>query len=118
MADLADRVVAAWRLAAADLGVSFTAPWHVLTLDHRRVSYLGLIRGFGGATGTVLRLIHLGELSIYEEIDREFHVAKLGERHAVYDPLVFRGTLIEWGYTGPSAQRPPWVPPPPIETDP
>jgi hypothetical protein len=111
MAELGERIVTAWRQAAADLGVSFAAPWHILTLDHRRVSYLGLVRGFGGHTGTLIRVIQLGELSIYEEIDRELHVAKLGERHAVYDPLVFRGTLIEWGYTGLPSQRPVWMPP-------
>lgn len=110
MAELTERVVTAWRLAAADLGISFITPWHTLTLDHRRVSYLGLVRAFGGTTGTVIRLLHLGELSLYEEIDREFHVAKLGERHSVYDPLIFRGTLLEWGYTGLPSQRPPWVP--------
>jgi len=111
MAELAHRIVAAWNQAAADLGIDFTSPWHTLTLDHRRISYLGLIHGFGGTTGTVIRLLHLGELSVYEPIDREFHVAKLGSRHAVYDPLVFRGTLIEWGYTGPASRHPHWIPP-------
>jgi hypothetical protein len=111
MAELGDRIIGAWRQAAAELGISFTTPWHTLTLDHRRVSYLGLVRGFGGRTGTVVRLLNLGELSVYDELDREIHVAKLGERHASYDPLVFRGTLLEWGYSGPPSQRPAWVPP-------
>jgi hypothetical protein len=111
MAELGARIVAAWHEAAGDLGISFSAPWHVLTPDHRRVSYLGLVRGFGGTTGTLVRMIQLGELSTHEEVDRELHVAKLGDRHAVYDRLVFRGTLIEWGFTGPAAQRPDWMPP-------
>jgi hypothetical protein len=111
-AELSERIIAAWRQAATDLGLSFTTPWHVLTLDHRRVSYLGLVHDFGGTKGTLLRVLQLGELSIYEELDRDLHVAKLGERHAVYDRLVFRGTLLEWGYTGPPSQRPAWVPEP------
>ncbi len=111
MAELGDRIISAWRRAAADLGISFTTPWHTLTADHRRVSYLGLVHGFGGLTGTVVRPLQLGELRLYEELDRDLHVAKLGERHAVYDPLVFRGTLLEWGYTGPPSQRPSWIPP-------
>lgn len=111
MAELGDRIISAWRRAAADLGISFTTPWHTLTADHRRVSYLGLVHGFGGLTGTVVRPLQLGELRLYEELDRDLHVAKLGERHAVYDPLVFRGTLLEWGYTGPASQRPSWMPP-------
>jgi|GEM_PF-2899335 len=112
-AELSERIVSAWRQAAADLDLTFTSPWHVLTLDHRRVSYLGLVHGFGGTTGTLIRMLNLGELSIYHELDRDLHVAKLGERHAVYDRLVFRGTLLEWGYTGLASQRPAWVPPPP-----
>jgi hypothetical protein len=112
MAELGDRIIAAWRHAEVDLGVTFATPWHVLTLDHRRVTYLGLVRGFGGNTGTLIRILNLGELSIYEETDRDLHVAKLGDRHAVYDRLVFRGTLLEWGYTGPPSQRPAWVPAP------
>ena len=111
MAELGDRIISAWRRAAADLGISFTTPWHTLTADHRRVSYLGLVHGFGGLTGTVVRPLQLGELRLYEELDRDLHVAKLGERHAAYDPLVFRGTLLEWGYTGPPSQRPLWIPP-------
>jgi hypothetical protein len=112
MAELSERLVAAWQQAALDLGIDFVAPYHILTADHRRVSYLGLVRHFGGATGTLLRVIQLGELSVHEEIDRDFHVAKLGERHCRYEPLVFRGTLLEWGWTGPPELRPGWVPTP------
>jgi hypothetical protein len=112
MAELSERIIAAWHQAAADLNFTFTSPWHVLTLDHRRVTYLGRVHGFGGTQGTLIRLLHLGELSVYEEFDRDLHVAKLGERHASYDRLVFRGTLIEWGYSGPPSQRPTWLPAP------
>jgi len=112
MAELGDRIINAWRQAAVDLGIAFTTPWHLLTPDHRRVTYLGLVHGFGGRTGTVIRSLQLGELRMYDELDRDLHVAKLGARHAVYDPLVFRGTLLEWGYTGPPSRRPAWMPPP------
>jgi hypothetical protein len=109
MAELSERLVTAWQQAAQDLGIEFVAPYHFLTADHRRVSYLGLVRYFGGATGTLLRVIQLGELSVHQELDRDYHVAKLGERHSRYEPLVFRGTLLEWGWTGPSDRRPSWV---------
>jgi len=110
MAELGDRIIAAWNQAAADLGVAFDSPWHTLTADHRRLSYLGIVRGFGGRIGTAIRLIHLGELSTYKSLDRDVHVEKLGDRHATYDRLLFRGTLIEWGYSGLPSQRPAWFP--------
>jgi hypothetical protein len=112
MPELDERLTAAWQQAGRDLGIDFVAPYHLLTPDHRRVSYLGLVRHFGGGTGTLLRMLQLGELSFHEELDRDFHVAKLGERHARYDPLLFRGTLLQWGWTGPPAERPEWVPVP------
>jgi len=113
MAELELRLTAAWHQAAADLGLTFTAPWHLLTPDHRRTTYLGLVHHFGGTKGTLLRTLHLGELSLYDRFEPDLHVAKLGPRHATYDRLLFRSSLIEWGYTGPPSRRPPWLPPGP-----
>jgi hypothetical protein len=109
MPDLAERLIAAWRQAGVDLGIEFLAPYHVITPDHRRLDYLGLVRHFGGGVGTLLRVLQLGELSTHAVIDGDFHVAKLGDRHIHYDPLVFRGTLIQWGWTGPPERRPCWM---------
>lgn len=110
MAELSERLVTAWKLAAAELGFRFQTPYHILTPDHRRVTYLGLVGGFGGTTGTLLRVLNLGELSVFEEIDSTLCVAKLGERHSSYDPLIFRGTLVQWRWRGLPSERPAWVP--------
>ncbi len=109
MTELDERLVKAWKFAAVELGFEFVAPYHVLTPDHRRLSYLGLVRHFGGTVGTLVRVLQLGELSLREHIDDDFLVARVGERHSRYDEAVFRATLADWGWRGPAGLRPKWL---------
>lgn len=109
-AELSERIIYAWQQAARDLRIEFITPWHLVTDDFRRLDYLGLVPHFGGKKGTLIRLLTLGEITVYDVYDENYHIAKLSESHARYDTLLFRGTLLRWGWTGPEHLRPAWVP--------
>lgn len=108
-AELGDLLVEAWRRAERELGLTFTSPWHLVSPDQRRVTYLGLVHGFGGTRGTLVRVLQLGEVSGDEMIDDEFLVAKLGTRHSSFDRWLFVETLRQWGWRGPPQNRPEWL---------
>lgn len=110
--ELSARLIAAWQQAARELHIDFITPWHHLTDDFRRLDYLGFVPHFGGKKGTLIRLLTLGEITVYETYDHDYHVAKLSETHSRYEVLLFRSTLLRWGWTGPEDKRPDWVPAP------
>lgn len=111
-AELSERLIHAWKQAARDLHIEFITPWHLVTDDFRRQDYLGFVPHFGGQRGTLIRLLTLGEISVYEVYDENYHIAKLSESHSRYEVLLFRSTLLRWGWTGPEHLRPSWVPGP------
>jgi hypothetical protein len=106
--EVASDIIAAWEQAALSLGLSFVTPYHYFTPEARRLTYLGLVRGFGGDTGTLLRVINLGETGLPVKLEADFLVAPVGEKFALYDEFTFKKALRDWGYTGPPDQRPAW----------
>jgi hypothetical protein len=96
----------AWRAAEADLGITFTSPF-VLVTETGRCEYLGLVHGFGAKTGALIcfrgpeqKVSHLGGLSSYS-------VSVLTDSYASYDRNLFMETLNDWQWCGEDV-APPW----------
>jgi hypothetical protein len=106
--ELVSDIVAAWEQAAILLKIRFTTPYHYVSPDARRLTYLGLVHGFGGEVGTLLRLINLGESGLPIKLEADYLVVPVGEKFALYDEYSFQKALREWGYTGSRDQRPSW----------
>ena len=108
MAEIAEKIVIAWQRAASELEFEFTTPFSVLTPDHRRAEYLGLVHGFGRSGGTLLRVLQLGEMSQPEVLNDDYLVAKLADNYIEYHPWLFQETLRKWGWRGVEERRPKW----------
>ena len=96
----------AWREASRELGVRFTSPFDAVT-STGRLSFLGLIHGFGRKEGTLVCLRgreprSLGDL----DLDR-FFVSVLYEGYRRYDRQLFVDTLNDWQWCG-EGQPPSW----------
>jgi hypothetical protein len=108
MSELESQVVDAWRKAAADLGIRFTAPF-VTAVEGSRVQFLGLVHSFGRPIGTVISVI--GEPSEgrgHPQDDQYFRSILSGDSYQVYDRQLFIDTLDDWQFFGPNQERPPW----------
>jgi hypothetical protein len=102
------RVVAAWKEAAADLGVRFTAPF-VLTLpDGRKQEHLGLVHQFGRPGGTLISVLHEPSESIWHPADDNYFMSILGPGYVRYERQKFIDTLDDWQFLGPESERPEW----------
>ncbi len=109
MAELPELITAAWQTAARELHIEFVTPWHAVTPDARRQSYLGLIPGFGRSGGTAIRVFQIGELSDAHPLDDNPMVAALSDQFGHYEPWLFKTTLRKWGWAGPPEKKPDWL---------
>jgi hypothetical protein len=106
MNDLRTQVSAAWRQAAAELGIRFTSPYSLTSEKGNRIDCLGLVHGFGAAFGTIVFV--LGEDVPAKDLGDEYHCSELTASYAKYDRKLFVATLDDWGWRGPQAQTPSW----------
>ncbi len=111
MTTIEAKVIAAWREAALDLGITFTSPFVATFPDGRRIECLGLVHHFGRHEGTLISVI--GEPSARSQYpcDDDYYTSELGTGYCHYDRAAFVETLNDWGYFRADASRHPWYSP-------
>ena len=108
MTDIEAKVVAAWKEAAADLGIQFTAPFVVTSADGRIFEHLGLVHRFGRRKGTLMRVLHEPSEKSPHPAGDDYFWSALGSGYGQYDRQYFIDTLDDWQFFGPEGERPAW----------
>lgn len=109
MTDTEAKVVAAWRQAAADLGIQFTSPI-VLTLpDGSSHQYLGLVHQFGQRMGAVISVADQPSTRLPNPQGNDYFWSILFvPAYINYERQHFIDTLNDWQFFGSDADRPSW----------
>jgi hypothetical protein len=111
MTDTENKVVAAWREAAADLGFKFTSPFVVPLPDGSQQEHIGLVHHFGRRVGTLISVLNQPSQHFRRPVDEDYFWSILGQGYSCYDRDNIIETLGDWGYFGPVASRPDWYAP-------
>lgn len=102
------RVVAAWKEAAADLGIRFTSPFVITTSEGHRQAHLGLVHSFGHRGGTVISVLHEPSEYSARPPSNEHYWSVLGPPYAGYNRQTFMDTLNDWQFFGEMGECPLW----------
>jgi len=102
------RVVAAWKEAAADLGIRFISPFVAPSVAGLKHEYLGLVHMFGGQAGTLIRLLREPSEKSPDPTGDGYYWSILGPDYARYNRQLFIDTLDDWQFFGPDSERPEW----------
>ena len=102
------RVVAAWKEAAADLGIRFISPFVAPSVAGLKHEYLGLVHMFGGQAGTLIRVLREPSEKSPDPTGDGYYWSILGPDYARYNRQLFIDTLDDWQFCGPDSERPEW----------
>ena len=108
MTDIESRVVAAWKTAAADLGIRFISPYIAQSTSGLRHEYLGLVQMFGGPIGVLVRVLGEPSEKSPDPTGDGYYWSILSSGYAQYDRQSFIDTLDDWQFFGPETERPEW----------
>ena len=108
MMDPEARVVAAWKEAAADLGIRFISPFVAPSVAGLKHEYLGLVHMFGGQAGTFIRVLREPSEKSPDPTGDGYYWSILGPDYARYNRQLFIDTLDDWQFFGPDSERPEW----------
>lgn len=108
MTDTEAKVIAAWKQAAAELGIQFTSPFVVNLADGRTHEHLGLVHQFGRRIGTIIRVFREPSEKSPHPADEDYYMSILGPGYARYERQSFIDTLDDWQFFGPEGERPKW----------
>ena len=108
MTDTETKVVAAWKEAAAELGIQFTSPFVVTLSDGEKREHLGLIHRFGRRIGTLISVLHEPSECIRRPPGDDYFSSILGLIYVRYERQEFIDTLDDWQFFGPESERPEW----------
>jgi hypothetical protein len=108
MTDTEAKVVAAWKEAAADLGIRFTSPFIIRTPDGRSHEHLGLIHQFGRRIGALISVLDEPSEQNPRPASDDYFWSILGPRYRQYERQTFIDTLDDWQFFGSEAERPSW----------
>lgn len=108
MTGIEARVVAAWKEAAADLGIRFTSPFVIAAADGRCREHLGLVHQFGRRLGTLISVLDEPSERIERPPDEDYYRSILGSGYGQYKRQLFIDTLDDWQFFGPENERPEW----------
>jgi hypothetical protein len=108
MTDTEARVVAAWKEAAADLGIRFTSPFLITSTDGHRHEHLGLVYHFGRRIGTLISVLHEPSELVERPTGDDYSWSILGPGYSRYQRQSFIDTLDDWQFFGPESERPGW----------
>jgi hypothetical protein len=105
--------IAEWLQQGADaLGLSVDFEYEVAIEGHAPVKALARIQSFGGANG-MLVFSHYDDVRPYatELVRAGFGYTVLDERRPgeVFDLESYKEMMLDWGWTGLSSSRPPWI---------
>ena len=108
MTDTEAKVVAAWKEAAANLGIRFTSPFVIRTAEGRNHKHLGLVHQFGRRIGTVIGVLHEPSEETPHGVSDDYFFSILSPAYGRYEQQLFIDTLDDWQFFGPEAERPSW----------
>jgi hypothetical protein len=112
MADVNDKIVAAWLEASKDLCIAVTAPYGVASRGQKPLLCEAFIPDFGSPTGAIAISARSRRKvrPLLREANR-WH-SELGDGYARYDRRLFIETLNDWGWFGQAHLQPSWYTPP------
>ena len=103
-------VIAGFEKASAALGFEFEPFYSVEVGSNQYLKSVGLVRAFGSARGTVL--FGLGSeppTQLLAQIrEAGYFCSMVSSAYEVFDEVLFRDTLNDWGYFGSSDSQPCW----------
>jgi len=104
-----DRTSAAWKIAAADLGIAFVAPFE-LEEEGRTICYAGLVRDFGSVAGMLIFVSEKFEAEPWASVAKKngFGYSCLGSIYQSYDREEFIAALDDWQWIPKDRPPPPW----------
>jgi hypothetical protein len=108
MTDTETKVIAAWKKAAADLGIQFTSPFIATLADGSTHEHLGLVHRFGRRVGTLIRVLHEPSEKSPHPAGDDYYFSILAPDYGHYERQLFIDTLDDWQFFGPDAERPEW----------
>jgi hypothetical protein len=111
MTETEAKVVAAWREAAAELGLEFTSPFVLALPDGSQQEHIGLVHHFGRRVGTLISVMDEPSQHFRHPAGEDYFWSILGPlyRHYIRDDFI--ETLNDWGYFGPVKSCPDWYAP-------
>ncbi|MEI6195265.1 MAG: hypothetical protein WCS42_13140 [Verrucomicrobiota bacterium] len=108
MTEVEAKVVEAWRRAAADLGIQFTAPFTIKPQDVGKIVYLGFVHHFGRKTGVIIAIINQPSEHIPIPKEGDYFYSQFGSDCGNYKRQLFIDVLDDWQIFGPDSERPAW----------
>jgi len=104
---LDDQIVAAWREAASRLGVRVVAPHSLELTDGTVLVVEAFLPDFGGPHGAVAVALDDNE-RCERATGSNCFVSQLASGYRRFDVELFRDTLNDWQWFGPTDDRPGW----------
>lgn len=109
MTDAETKVVAAWREAAAELGIRFTSPFTITTPEGHSQEHLGLVHQFGSKYGALVAVLNEpSENKALPAGDNYFWSVLSPVNYGQYDRQLFVDTPNDWQFFGSDLERPSW----------
>jgi len=100
-------LIAAWKLAAQELGLEITTPFIMNTVNGK-VYYPLLVKKFGRRKGTIIAR-HSLFMDYPMPKDKDYYFSAVNAEHySNYDKANFIETLEDWGYFGQQSAKPEW----------
>jgi hypothetical protein len=100
----AARMPAAWREAAAQLGIEVVAPFEVAG-----VSFAAYLPDFGGPQRMVISgLTSSAEDDAAAASEAGLYLSRVSDAYAEFDRSQFQAALDDWGWYGPAEKRSGW----------
>jgi hypothetical protein len=109
-----------WREAAADLGLEIVAPCRLVMPDKSTLEFHVLLKNFGYENGILLGDDYENARPYKEHLLSTGYAYSFFGPYAdseTYDRESVMETLADWGWSGPAAEKPDWLPPPPDDAD-
>ena len=106
-----DRIAAAWRIAARDLGLVIVSPFTLCAKNGDEYCFIAWIEHFGSERGTLICLPEQWDILGFSAAAREagYYCSGLYPgSYARYDREHFIDTLRDWGWFGEAQDMPFW----------
>lgn len=99
-------ISAAWKEAAADLGIEVVAPFALTAEGGTHLWFEAFIANFGSRNGTVAGNLNSGSHDARQRLG--YYSSNLGPSYRTYDRQLFIDTLDDWGWFGDQEKKPAW----------
>lgn len=107
-----DKIAAAWRIAAQDLGLALISPFTLCLKNGVEYGFIAWIGYFGSERGTLICLPEQWDKQGFSAAAQEacYYCSGLyPDSYAHYDREHFIDTLRDWGWFGDASDMPSWL---------